>query len=238
MNFLKRIAESKYVKTRFRWPSARTLRLYWCIIALVALLSSVDVINSVYKHAISTGLPHASGTALLAGLADLVAWGLIGVVFFIMWGLYYRMGTEIAAGFRSFRAWLPGAWQSMGRGAAAVVIAVRRIPALIGSFFRGIWQALLWIAGRPAWWRGLTRKQKLGVISGWIFTGAYLATLVLFYPVAHRISAACPSWMIMSDAPLLQTLFFDIFLGSLIASFGIAILSTVVSVVAHIFSKR
>jgi hypothetical protein len=238
MNFLKRIANSSYVTSHFRWPSARTLHIYWWIIALVGLFTTAVSSRDVYHHAVSTGLSHPGLVTLAVSFLAFLAWGFIGLMFLVVWGLYYRMGTDIAAGFRRFRAWAPGAWQSFCSGAAAVVRFVLSIPSLIGRFFRALGRAFLWLAGRPAWWRGLTRKQKVGVITGVAMAGVYAATLVLFYPVAHHISAHSPSWMMMSDAPLLQTLCIDMFLGSLIATFAVAILTTVFDIVAHWFSKH
>jgi hypothetical protein len=238
MNFLKRLAYSSYIQTRFRWPSARTLRVYWFLVAAFGVYSSADMTTSVYHHSLANGQAHPALTALTAGLCGLLASALMGVMFFILWGLYYRMGTDIASGFRKFAAWLPGAWQSFSRGAGAFVIFVRNIPALIGRFFVALWHGLLWLLGRPAWWRSLNRKQKVQVILGFAFAAVYAATYVLFYPTAHHLSASSPSWMPMSDVPLLQTLFYDLFLGTLIASVSVVVLATVFDVIARLFSKR
>lgn len=240
MDFLKRIANSQYCNSRFRWPSAKTLRVYAFIVALFGCGNALYAALDVYRHAVSTGLtgPVAGFWALAVSLMFLVTAAFIGLMFLVIWGLYYRLGTDMVAGFRRFIAWAPGALQSFGRGLAAIFAFVCSIPSLIGRFFRAIGRAFLWLAGRPAWWRGLTRKQKGGIVASTALTTVYLGVIALFYPVARHISAALPSWAMMSDTPFLQTLFIDMFLGSILGALAIAILSTVVSVIARSLFKK
>jgi hypothetical protein len=238
MNILKRITNSLFGPSHFRWPSARTLRFYWYLVALTGLGTTIESGVHVYHHAISSGTANPGFIALAASLVNLFAWSFFGLFVLFMWGLLYRMGTEFVAGFRQFRAWLPGAWQSLGRAASAVINAICSIPALIGRFFRALGRAFLWLAGRPAWWCGLTRKQKVRVFTGIGTIGVYAGILVRFYPVARHISAASPSWMFMSDAPLLQTLCIDMFLGCLIGTLVVALIGIIFDLAAHLFSKN
>ena len=67
----------------------------------------------------------------------------------------------------------------------------------------------------PSIWRRQSGKQKADIIINLSILAIYIACLVGIYPVAHRLSQASPSWMPMSDAPLLQTIFYTMMLGSL-----------------------
>jgi hypothetical protein len=238
MNFLKRLANSSHVAKRFRWPSAFTLRIYWYLIALIGIGTTFSAGLDVYRHAVSKGLAHPDLNALAVSFLNLVAWGLLGLIFLFIWGLYYRMGTEIAAGYRRFVAGAPGAWQSSCRGAAAVLNFLLSIPSLVGRFYCALGRAFLWLAGLPAWWGGLSGKQKVGVITSFGTLGVYATTIALFYPAARHISAASPSWMLLSDTPQIQTLFIDIFVGCIIGTFAVAVIAIVFSAIAHLFSKK
>jgi hypothetical protein len=238
MNFLKRIANSSYVTTRFRWPSARVLHIYFWIVGLIGFGATVDSSIRTYHDAISKGAANPGMQTLVVTLLSVFAWSLVGLAYLAMLAFLYRVGTEIAAGFRRFRAWAPGAWQSTRKAAAAFGLFIASIPSLIGAFFRALGRAFMWIVGLPAWWRGLTGKQKRGVFWAVFVIGLYATTMYLFYPVARHIGSALPSWMAMSDVPLLQTLFLDFFLGSIIATFATAIASVVMALAAHLFSKH
>ncbi|MBS2010011.1 MAG: hypothetical protein JST01_23385 [Cyanobacteria bacterium SZAS TMP-1] len=229
MNFLKQIFTAPFLRSRCRWPSPLTLRVYWIVAGLLSLYATGDVTISQYRQALAHGLsgwPLFQTTALTA-LAVLLISGLYTLTLLLMWGLYYRLFTDIVGGIRQFLAWLPGAFQGFLRGARAVIAFLLSIPSLIAGFFRAIGRGFAWLAGRPAWWRSLSSKDKTASIASAVTLSAYLGFLAGFYPIACRLSAMLPTWAPMSDVPLLQALFIDMFLGSIIAVILISVAATI-----------
>jgi hypothetical protein len=224
MNFLKRIANSSFVTSYCRWPSAIALRLYWCIVAVFSIVTTVQASTSVYHHAVSTGAtPHdAIAHTLAVGFAILVGWGFYGLVCVLLWAMCYRMLTEVAAGFRYLRARAPGARRSIGRAAAGIVTTVRNMPTAVSGFFRSLPRALVWLAGRPAWWRNLTARQKLVFFWDIGMLALVVASYVVMYPLARHIVTAL-SWLgIFQHWPILNALIIDIILGSFASLFVVA----------------
>jgi len=239
MNFITQIANSRAVQKYCRWPSSRALRIYWAVMGVLTLLMCADFMRSGYNHAAASGL-HGSplaGHLIVDFLLGAFVGGYLSLMLLLVCGLYYRMGTEIASGYRNFRAGLPGAIQGLLGAAAAVVIFVRGIPAFFAGCWRGICRMCSAIAGIPAAWRAMSSKQKKSAV---VFAGlmvAFFGTIVAFFPVAQKLSAMLPSWAPMADAPWLQALCIDMFLGSLLGAIAMTLLFALITGITLLFKR-
>jgi|GEM_PF-4190190 len=239
MNFITQIANSRAVQKYCRWPSARALRIYWVIMGVLTLLMSADFMRTGYGQATASGshgMPLAGHLIVDFALGVFVG-GYLSLMILLVWGLYYRMGTEIAAGYRKFHAWLPGAIQGLLNAAAAVVIFVRGIPGFFARCWRALCGLFAAIVGIPAAWRAMNSKQKKSAV---VFAGlmvTFFGTLWGFFPVAQKLAAMLPSWAPMADAPLLQAFCIDMFLGSILASIAMTLLSALITGLALLFKR-
>ena len=234
---------SKQISSRFQLPSAKTLKNYALVMALIALVTSCYGMASTVSLSLTAG---ASGPAIVlralaAGLANIFVLTLISLMILFIWGLYYPIVMDIARAVVRFINWAPGAWYRFCYRVQAVFRFIIALPMIIydgaARFFKAIGRAINWLVGRPAWWRSLNGKEKASVFFSIGFSAVYVGTFIVIYPLAHRLSLAAPSWLPMSDIPLLQTLMLDLFIGALSASLLVTLLSFAISAL-RIYFKR
>jgi hypothetical protein len=108
---------TKLSKEYFRWPTARTLRIY----AYLALfLTATSTLEAFFRVTTSQDILHGFA---VAGL-NIVACALLSLTFLLLWGIYYRLLTGFVQGLTAFVRALPGAWYSFRRGLARLASAL------------------------------------------------------------------------------------------------------------------
>ncbi|MBU6455332.1 MAG: hypothetical protein KGS72_26410 [Cyanobacteria bacterium REEB67] len=244
MDYLKRLLNSRLISRRFQLPSARTLKVFALVMAIFSSSTSLYVFISTLIQSHPAGASDSVSTlhAIGGAAANLFVCALLTLMLLVIWGIYYRIVMDICRGVVRFIHWAPGAWYRFRNRAQAAFYFVIAIPGMLwdlGARFVGaIWRFMQWIVSIPSRWRNLTGKEKSGVVFSIAFIGIYFGTFVAMYPVARKLSAAAPSWLIMSDAPFMQTLMIDLVVGSFTAMLLVTVLALIASALRQALGKR
>jgi len=240
MNLLKRLAKLFPVNAYCRWPSKKSIQIYWAFIGLVTLVLTTQSSVSLYHRSLASGLnaPLALSHTLVAAFFDVLSMSIVGAMYLLLWAVLYHIGTEILGGVQRFAAWAPGAWWRFRLMVRAIIAFVLSIPSLVGRFLHALADAFRWIVSRPAWWLSLSSRQKTSLIFTAVILTAYAAVFVAMYPVAQHVSSSLPSWASVGDMPFMQTIFIDMVLGSLTSVAGLSVLMLIVSGLVHLIKRH
>lgn len=204
---------SGYFARQFKWPGRKFFYGYWCVVAMLALASAVDMIFvhpltavSVAPDPTSAFLHNLAG----AGAMSLVL-ALLGGVFYVVIAMYYKMFVEIHTGWLKAKAALPGAIASMQQ---ALVACRDALSATVNFIF----SLPMRVASGYARWCALSALDKFAAIAT-VFAMLLLGCICWqMWTVATNLAARLPDWLDSADklGNLRNVLFIDVMLSMLL----------------------
>ncbi len=204
---------SGYFARQLKWPGRKFLYGYWCVVALLALASAVDMI---FVHPLTpvSVAPDPTGAFLhnLAGAGAMtLALAMMGGIFYVVCAMYYKMFVEIHSGWLKAKAALPGAIVSIRQ---ALVACREALSAVINFIF----SLPMRVASGYARWCALSALDKFVAIAT-VFAMLLLGCIFWqMWTVATNLAARLPDWLDSADkfGNFRNVLFIDVMLSMLL----------------------
>lgn len=154
---------------QFKWPSRKFFNWYAIIAGAFALACGIDQ----FVHAAERGMP---GKAFVGALAITLCMGIFAAVFYVLGAMYYRLFSEIYAGWLKFKAWVPGAVAE----AKKVPAAFGRGLASLGSGIAAVFRFIISV-------KDMTGRERMALLAATGAVGIMLTTYWLMWPYASRL---------------------------------------------------
>lgn len=156
---------------QFKWPSRKFFNWYAIIAGAFALACGIDQ----FVHAAERGMP---GNAFVGALAITFCMAVFAGIFYVIGAMYYKMISEIYAGWLKFKAWLPEAKAGIKSGAANFKKGLGSIGSGIASVFRFVVSI-----------KDMSGRERMALFAATGMLGIMLSTYWFMYPVAASIVA-------------------------------------------------